>query len=235
MALDIPLPTEAPQDDPAQYTPLLLSAIEGFLLARDVWAEADYADARQYMQQLMVFIVELMEHGTMQPIGSISMFAGDTQPPKWLICNGGEVDRLIYSELFAVIGTTYGVGDGTDTFNVPDFTERSPMGLGDTTPIELGTEYGSPAVALTIGNMPNHDHDYVDPGHTHRVPKQSATVNAAVNVATPAARTDNPASPHITTDVASTGITFHAQGSNNPHLNVHPVLGVQFIIYAGIL
>jgi len=235
MALDIPLPTEAPQDDPAQYTPLLLSAIEGFLLARDVWAEADYADARQYMQQLMVFIVDLMDHGTMQPIGSITMFAGDTQPPKWLICNGGEVDRLIYSELFAVIGTTYGVGDGTDTFNLPDFTERSPMGLGDTTPIELGTEYGSPAVALTIGNMPNHDHDYVDPGHTHPPlsPSTSFIGNKPSGTNTAAASTFWGAS--ATTGAANTGITFHAQGSNNPHLNVHPVLGVQFIIYAGIL
>jgi hypothetical protein len=63
MALDIPLPTASPNDDPLQYIPLLLSAIEGFLLARDVWEPADYDDARQYMEQLMSYIVSLMEQG----------------------------------------------------------------------------------------------------------------------------------------------------------------------------
>ena len=58
MALDIPLPTQMPEDDPAQYIPLLLSAIEGFLLMPDVWTPATYPDARQYMEQLKKYVVD---------------------------------------------------------------------------------------------------------------------------------------------------------------------------------
>jgi len=61
MALDIPLPTASPADDPLQYIPLVLSAIEGFLLARDVWEADDYPEAYSYMQELMEYLVVLME------------------------------------------------------------------------------------------------------------------------------------------------------------------------------
>lgn len=58
MPLDIPLPSDDPSVDPAQYVPLLLSAVEGFLQLREVWAEADYPQAYRYMEQLKVYIVE---------------------------------------------------------------------------------------------------------------------------------------------------------------------------------
>lgn len=54
------------------------------------------------------------------PIGSYIQFAGSQAPAGFLVCNGGEISRTTYSKLFAVIGTTYGSGDGSTTFNLPN-------------------------------------------------------------------------------------------------------------------
>ena len=62
------------------------------------------------------------------PIGSYIQFAGSQAPVGFLVCNGGEISRTTYSALFAVIGTTYGSGDGSTTFNLPDLTDRFLQG-----------------------------------------------------------------------------------------------------------
>lgn len=54
------------------------------------------------------------------PVGAIIPYGGSTAPAGWLLCNGAAVSRTTYSDLFAVIGTKYGAGDGTTTFNLPD-------------------------------------------------------------------------------------------------------------------
>lgn len=60
------------------------------------------------------------------PIGTISLFGGATPPSGWLQCNGAAVSRTTYSDLFQIVGTTFGAGNGTTTFNVPTLT-NSPM------------------------------------------------------------------------------------------------------------
>ena len=62
------------------------------------------------------------------PIGSYIQFAGSQAPAGFLVCNGGAISRTTYSELFAVIGTTYGSGDGSTTFNLPNLTDRFLQG-----------------------------------------------------------------------------------------------------------
>ena len=62
------------------------------------------------------------------PIGSYIQFAGSQAPAGFLVCNGGAISRTTYSALFAVIGTTYGSGDGSTTFNLPDLTDRFLQG-----------------------------------------------------------------------------------------------------------
>ena len=62
------------------------------------------------------------------PIGSYIQFAGSQAPEGFLVCNGGEISRTTYSALFAVIGTTYGWGDGSTTFNLPNLTDRFLQG-----------------------------------------------------------------------------------------------------------
>ena len=53
--------------------------------------------------------------------GTIQAFGGSTAPDGWLFCDGSAISRTLYADLFAVIGTTYGSGDGTTTFNLPNF------------------------------------------------------------------------------------------------------------------
>lgn len=60
--------------------------------------------------------------GDTLPIGSITPYSGISTPSNWLLCDGREISREVYSQLFAVIGTSYGAGDGSTTFNLPDLT-----------------------------------------------------------------------------------------------------------------
>lgn len=66
-------------------------------------------------------------------IGTIIMYAKSTAPANYLICNGAAISRTTYASLFAVIGTVYGVGDGSTTFNLPDYRAVSPKGVGNQT------------------------------------------------------------------------------------------------------
>lgn len=62
------------------------------------------------------------------PAGTLTAFAGATPPSGWLICDGSAISRTTYSTLFGVVGTTYGAGDGSTTFNLPDLRGRVPVG-----------------------------------------------------------------------------------------------------------
>lgn len=109
------------------------------------------------------------------PVGVMEMFAGETAPVGWLLCQGQAISRTgVYAALFAVIGTRFGPGNGTSTFNVPDLRERVPTGAGATH--ALGSAWGSttPAltiesVSLTLDQLPSHTHAVTDPGHGHGV------------------------------------------------------------------
>ena len=62
------------------------------------------------------------------PVGTVITFAGTTAPQGYLLCDGRAVSRTVYSELFSVIGTTYGPGDGSSSFNLPDIIDRFIQG-----------------------------------------------------------------------------------------------------------
>ena len=62
------------------------------------------------------------------PVGVIQAFAGSATPDGWLLCDGSAVSRTDYADLYAVIGDTYGAGDGVDTFNLPDLVDQFVQG-----------------------------------------------------------------------------------------------------------
>ena len=62
------------------------------------------------------------------PVGCIMYYGSTSAPSKWRICNGGAISRTTYADLFAVIGTRFGSGDGSTTFNVPNLIDRFPQG-----------------------------------------------------------------------------------------------------------
>lgn len=92
------------------------------------------------------------------PAGSIIQWAGATAPANWLMADGAAVSRTTYASLFAAIGTTYGAGDGSTTFNLPDLRGRVAVGKNGGTFGTLGATGGAETVALTQGQMPVHSH-----------------------------------------------------------------------------
>jgi microcystin-dependent protein len=103
------------------------------------------------------------------PPGSITAFAGSTEPVGWLFCYGQQISRASYAALFAVIGTTYGVGDGSTTFNLPDMRGRVPLAkdnLGgasanvvtNVAADTLGGKAGSETHTLTTSELASHRH-----------------------------------------------------------------------------
>ena len=105
------------------------------------------------------------------PSGIMSPFAGPTAPTGWLLCDGAAVSRATYVTLFAVVGTYWGAGDGSTTFNVPNAKGRMFTGL-DSSQTEfaaLGQVGGQKTVQLHSHGVsdPGHAHGVSDPGHNH--------------------------------------------------------------------
>jgi microcystin-dependent protein len=94
------------------------------------------------------------------PTGVILPFGGGAAPTGWLLCQGQAVDRSAYAALFSAIGTSYGVGDGSTTFNLPDARGKVVTGLdtGQTEFNTLGKTGGEKTHVLTTAEMPSHTH-----------------------------------------------------------------------------
>lgn len=98
------------------------------------------------------------------PPGSVFFFAAATAPDGYLACDGSAVSRTVYANLFAACGTTYGVGDGSTTFNLPDLRGRAAYGLGTST--DLGA-LANHDPYLAVDRTPFHLHRH---SHTHPMP-----------------------------------------------------------------
>ena len=97
------------------------------------------------------------------PTGSIIPYGGDTDPSGWLLCDGDTVSRTKYSALFNVIGETFGNGDGSTTFELPDMRRRVPMGAGGTMSAGPGTAVGqSGGSERSRTPLPRHNHAVVE-------------------------------------------------------------------------
>jgi len=77
------------------------------------------------------------------PVGSITMYAASSAPTGWLECDGSNVSRTTYSNLFSAIGTTFGEGDGSSTFNLPDLRGEFVRGWDNNRGVDSGRSLGS--------------------------------------------------------------------------------------------
>lgn len=98
------------------------------------------------------------------PAGSLVMFGGTAVPAGWVMANGAALNRVAFATLFAAIGTAFGAGDGSTTFNVPNLEQRFPVGAVGAGVWALGATGGAAAVNLTTAHMPLHSHTMA---HTH--------------------------------------------------------------------
>jgi microcystin-dependent protein len=187
------------------------------------------------------------------PTGLTLMYPGTGAPSaNWLVCNGAAVSRTTYSALFALIGTLYGNGNGSTTFNIPNFKHRVPAGLDstDTNFATLGQQGGESAHVLTTAELAAHSHGINDPGHGHGVNDpghaHGSTRNffadaggagnlnmsgggngfaqGQVNVQTTGSGTG------IFLSGSGTGISIQNTGSGTAHNNLQPYTTINFII-----
>lgn len=150
------------------------------------------------------------------PIGTIVPFTGTTAPTNWLICDGSEISRTTYEDLFTKIGTSFGEGNGTDTFNLPDLRGRIPIGAGsndnDTHNFALGSTGGEYEHTLTVAEMPSHKHNltWYDAGSGGGA-KLPYGLSSTKKTGGDASAIDN-------------------AGGNSPHNNIQPYSTVNYII-----
>lgn len=106
-------------------------------------------------------------------VGSIVPYAGAAAPSGWLLCDGTAYSRSTYRTLFDILGTTFGAGDGSTTFNVPDLRQRFPLG---TAASGTGSTLGGTGGAI--------DHTHTGPSHTHTSTTGTAAAGVDVTFAT---------------------------------------------------
>lgn len=167
------------------------------------------------------------------PPGVFLPYGGTSAPTGFLLCQGQAVSRAVYATLFGILSTTYGVGDGSTTFNLPDLRQRFPLGKAAS---GTGSTLGSTGGAI--------DHTHAGPSHTHTINSDGAHTHtfttgnesSITELYTDGGGPDVPNSPHThsgttdsdgdhnhggSTDSAGTGST----NSNNP-----PYLVVNYIV-----
>ena len=103
------------------------------------------------------------------PTGSVHMMATFTPPSGYLKCNGAAISRTTYADLFAIIGTTHGSGDGSSTFNVPDLRGEFVRGWDDARGVDSGRVFGSSQGQSYQSHNHTATSTVTDPGHNHSV------------------------------------------------------------------
>lgn len=132
--------------------------------AYQLWADTTTGMLKQRNSANSAWVTLFPLATTVDPSGTIKLYAGASAPTGYLICDGTAVSRTTYSDLYTAIGTTFGAGNGTTTFNLPDFRRRVPVGAGGTGTATLGNARGntggSETHTLSISEMPAHTHNY---------------------------------------------------------------------------
>lgn len=169
------------------------------------------------------------------PVGVPLPYAGPTAPTGWALCFGQAVSRSGNPNLFAALGSTWGSGDGSTTFNLPDLRGNTWAGvdaMGGTAANRLTTGgLGADAVLGLISGsemLEQHNHALTDPGHFHIAPATDLFVNAG------SATVGSVGGTLLTTatTVATTGITLANTGTGG-NGNVQPVAIGNWIIQLG--
>jgi microcystin-dependent protein len=190
--------------------------------------------------------IDTLNLATALPSGMVLPYAGTSAPAGYLFCYGQAVSRTTYSALFTALGTTYGTGDGSTTFNLPDLRGRVAVGRDDMgggaavgritaaasgiTGTTLGAAGGSETHTLSTNQLPSHTH--TQNSHTHSgnglgsgeflYNRGSGGTYAALGGGTAVDRTTSP--------VAAATATNQNTGNGEAHNNVQPSIILNYII-----
>jgi microcystin-dependent protein len=222
------------------------------LINRDTLPAATADEFEHFTSQMKgLWLREHNEDGTHKvlqtfdsvPMGGILPYAGATAPSsRWLICDGSQVSRVTYQNLFNLIGTTYGAGDGSTTFNIPNLQQRFPLGKAAAgTGSTLGSTGGAIDHSHSLSGLSisgntgsaspgtdtqgSHSHGGATGGHTHTFSGTTGDDNDAGITANLAGATVTLAfKPHQhafsgTTDSATA--TISSDGAHSHTVNSH--------------
>ncbi len=187
------------------------------------------------------------------PPGVVLPYATSSAPNGYLLCDGSAYSRATYAVLFAIIATTYGSGDGTTTFNIPDMRGRLPIGTSGS--FALASTGGSANKTLTNTELPSHTHTGTadsagahthgvsDPGHSHNElngyddhnnsnqPGQAASGDGTDNIVTGYATTTDTTGISVLSGGAHTHtFTTAATGTGSAFSLLNPYLSLSYII-----
>jgi microcystin-dependent protein len=177
------------------------------------------ADLLAAVQALNAIIAEAL------PAGALMAYAGATAPGGWLLCAGQAVSRTTYAALFTAIGATYGAGDGSTTFNLPDLRGRVAAGKDDMggTAAGLLTAGGSGITGTTLGAVGGAETHTLTaaqiPAHTHPITALSSRNTTSGGSETIADTSNN-----------TTMNTSANTGGGGAHNNTQPTLVANYII-----
>lgn len=161
--------------------------------------------------------------GDTLPVGSISAYGGENIPTNWLKCNGEAISRTDYPDLFKAIGTTYGRGDGSTTFNLPDLSERVVVGNAGDGEFSLGNTGGEKEHVLVKEELPNYALKGLKWQDSNAIIFDRLYEGNGYNL-------QYGYSAGNTGQID--GFTMRSGGSDQPHNNMQPYIALNFIIKA---
>ncbi len=221
-----------------------VSSLQGSIASLNKKEQDDIGAINVKIDSVLQTIAGIKSNGVSFAVGDFKTSAIQSDHTGFLICNGRAVSRVAYSALFNVIGTSFGTGDGSSTFNLPDFRGKVFGAIGQGSGLSsrtIGSSVGAETHTLTQDQTPLKNHSHVEqfrfsvganyPASRINTPSDFVTCIAG--------SVTNPASPGVATTLTD-GVKTTTQNTASddaiPHNNMQPTLFAgNYFIYSGVL